>query len=289
MKNITDTLLTFLTSTAASEICVCDLLKIGTNDGTILYFTNADVDIVWSGHTYSSGAGNITFTRTKTSSKIGTQVAEMDLTLMANSSAMIEGIPAIQYIRNAGLDAAQVRLDRLYLSAWNAPVGIINNFLGRVSNLDVTRTAAKIKVKSYMVMLDLQLPKNQYQPTCLHSLYDTGCGLNRASYAYTGTVTGSASTVMSVNTTLTQAAGFFTQGYVQFSSGQNSGSRRTILASSGGGVLSLAMPLEYVPAAGDAFTAYVGCDHTQSTCTSKFGNEANFRGFPFVPVPETAL
>jgi hypothetical protein len=39
---------------------------------------------------------------------------------------------------------------------------------------------------------------------------------------------------------------------------------------------------------GDAFTVYLGCDHTQATCTTKFGNLTNFRGFPYIPSPTYA-
>jgi uncharacterized phage protein (TIGR02218 family) len=47
--------------------------------------------------------------------------------------------------------------------------------------------------------------------------------------------------------------------------------------------LDLAYPLLNAPATGDAFTVYFGCDHTQFTCTNKFNDLANFRGFPYVP------
>lgn len=53
--------------------------------------------------------------------------------------------------------------------------------------------------------------------------------------------------------------------------------------------LTLTFPLPALPAPGDTFTAYQGCDYTLATCRSKFANEANFRGFPFVPAPEAAF
>ncbi|MEW6169845.1 MAG: phage BR0599 family protein [Pseudomonadota bacterium] len=34
---------------------------------------------------------------------------------------------------------------------------------------------------------------------------------------------------------------------------------------------------------GATVVLYPGCDHTLSTCESKFGNSANFGGFPFIP------
>ena len=36
-------------------------------------------------------------------------------------------------------------------------------------------------------------------------------------------------------------------------------------------------------AVGDTIYLYPGCDRTLATCTAKFGNSANFGGFPFIP------
>ena len=53
--------------------------------------------------------------------------------------------------------------------------------------------------------------------------------------------------------------------------------------------LTLNYPLYTAPAAGDAFTAYQGCDHRLATCQTQFANQANFRGFPFTPPPTVAF
>jgi hypothetical protein len=300
MKTITGTLQTFLNTT--TEAHVCDLMTITLIDGTIAYYTNADIDIAWfkpppNGtvpQIYSSGSGSMTFSRSKTSTKIGTVVAEMDMMITANGSALVNGVPFLQFFRNGGLDGAVVRLDRLFsqfVSGVFTPVGICNNFLGRVSSVSVTRLKADIKIKSLMALLDVKLPKNEWQPNCLHTLYDSGCGLNRESFFNTGSITGSPSTQIFLNTTLSgQPAGRFTQGYILFTSGKNNGIKRTITGyDSATGNMALSLQLPFVPTNGDTFKAYAGCDHTSATCTSKFNNLQNFRGYEFVPVPQTAL
>jgi hypothetical protein len=55
-----------------------------------------------------------------------------------------------------------------------------------------------------------------------------------------------------------------------------------------GNLLAMFLPLGNTPSAGDTATAYLGCDHTLTTCTNVFANSINFGGFPFIPVPETA-
>jgi Uncharacterized conserved protein (DUF2163) len=52
-------------------------------------------------------------------------------------------------------------------------------FKGRVSTIDrVGRTSAQITIASPLVVLDYDMPRNIYSPTCLRTLYHAGCGLN---------------------------------------------------------------------------------------------------------------
>ena len=52
--------------------------------------------------------------------------------------------------------------------------------------------------------------------------------------------------------------------------------------------LSLVAPFSFPVAIGDAFIVYPGCDKQQSTC-AMFGNLANYRGQPYIPVPELSV
>jgi hypothetical protein len=56
------------------------------------------------------------------------------------------------------------------------------------------------------------------------------------------------------------------------------------------GTVSLIAPFPTAPASGDAFQIYPGCDKTlDANGCAKFANTARFRGFPYVPSPETAV
>ncbi|MCX8254020.1 MAG: phage BR0599 family protein [Beijerinckiaceae bacterium] len=85
------------------------------------------------------------------------------------------------------------------------------------------------------------------------------------------------------------AAAVHTQGTITFTSGANAGVSATVKSVAAGASLTLAYPLQAAPAPGDAFTVYQGCDHRLTTCQSQFANQANFRGFPFVPPPTVAF
>jgi hypothetical protein len=82
---------------------------------------------------------------------------------------------------------------------------------------------------------------------------------------------------------------YYDNGQIVFVTGPNAGLTKAI-KSYFGRTFFFNSPLPFSPNAGDMFVAYPGCDKQQSTCgTSKFNNLVNFGGFPYVPVPETAI
>ena len=167
-----------------------------------------------------------------------------------------------------------------------AVVGGVRLFQGRVSTVDsVGRTQATLTVASDLVVLDYDMPKNLFSPTCLHVLYDAGCGVIRGTYSVNGTAE-SGSTSNAINTFV--AAAGHAQGSLVWTSGANANVRATVKSVNVGVSLALIYPLPFAPTVGDAFTVAFGCDHTQATCQGKFNNLANFRGFPYVPPPQLA-
>ena len=142
-------------------------------------------------------------------------------------------------------------------------------------------------VASDIVILDYEMPRNLFSPTCLHTLYDTGCGLNRATHSLSGTAAAGStdSQIYSGSTTYSTMK----QGVLMFTTGANANVKATVRAVYPGVFFSLMYPLPFAPAVGDAFTVSLGCDHTQATCANVFGNSARFRGYPYVPPPEMAV
>jgi uncharacterized phage protein (TIGR02218 family) len=165
--------------------------------------------------------------------------------------------------------------------------GTVHIFQGRVSTAKPSRTEVALTINSDIELLNIQIPRNTYQPGCRHTLFDGGCTLSKAAYAVSGTVN-SGSSVSAILSSLSQATDYFTLGTITFTSGANAGTSRTIKWF-GGGSFALTQPLLFAPVAGDTFTAYPGCDKQMTTCASKYGNKANFGGTPYVPQAERAI
>jgi uncharacterized phage protein (TIGR02218 family) len=166
-------------------------------------------------------------------------------------------------------------------------VGVIYLFEGRVEEPMASRTQATMKLHSDLELLNIEMPRNVVRPGCGNDLYDARCGLVKGDFTVSSS-TATSSTKTQILCSLAQASGYFDLGTIEFTSGQNSGVKRTIKSYTPG-TLNLSSPLPYTPAVADTFNAAPGCDKTESRCGSIFSNTANRRAFPYVPVPETSL
>lgn len=263
-----------------------DLYTFTFSDGSVLHTTDADVDLTWDSNTFQSCLPRIS--RTKTRLSIGIEVDQMDLTVMPKLTDLVGGLTWQAGARQGYLDGASVLVETAYLTVWPTIVGTIHVFTGDVSGVAPSRERVSVQVKSALERLNRPFPRNVYQSVCGHTLYDAGCALSKASFTNTGTVAASpAPTVTSFKTGNAQAAGYFDQGVITFTSGANNGLKRTVKSYDPSTGFTFALPLPVAPSSGDTISVFAGCDKRLATCRSKFSNAGRFRGFPFIPTPET--
>lgn len=284
MKTVAGSVSTYL-ATFPTEFLMADAYTFTLANGTVLRWTNAQQDFKLGANTWSSVGPVIE--RSSCRQVLGVEVDTLDLTVAASSSLLVAGVTLLQALRSGVFDGATCLLNRVFFTASGVLVnstgtGDLILFSGQVADVEVGRTSATIRVNSFLQLLQTQLPRNTYQPGCLNTVYDSGCTLVKATYAVTGTAL-SGSTATALNVSMAQSAGYFDQGVLAFTSGPNNGLTRTVRAYTGG-VMTLVSPFPSVPASGNTFTVRPGCDKSQATCTSKFANQANFRGQPYVPV-----
>ncbi len=222
-----------------------------------------------------------------TRSVIGTEVSEMEVILLGDANTTVQSLSLGKFAVEGGFDGATVSVQRHFAPDWDSTsVGSLNMFLGRVGEVSIVGAEVTLNVKSMLELLNVQMPRNLYSASCSRTLYDEGCGLVAANFTVTANVTAN-STRLTVNTNLSQSTGYFSLGTVEGITGLNAGIKRTVkLHSNANGVLRVAFPFPYIPSPGDHFAVKPGCDKLMATCNAKFSNLDNFRGFPFIPVPE---
>lgn len=288
MKTASPTLITLLST--ARAFWMADLYTFTLVDGTVLRHTSADIDITVDGRTFLHTGPIIRRGRIRVA--IGVSVDQLDLSISADATTLLSGLPWLQAISNGALDGAVVDLERAFAASPDDAIagtiaGAVLLFSGRVSDTSTDSITAKVSVRSFMELLNTPLPRNLYQPPCGNTLYDTGCGVSKAAFSVAGAVA-SGSTRQVLNCALANAAGYFDIGEIVMTSGQNLGVIRTVKTYTPG-VVNLAYPLPKPVTVGDTFTISPGCDLREVTCDTKFGNKPRFRGTPYVPVPETAI
>ena len=301
MKTASSTLKNFLAAMQASpdaELVFAECYTFVLANGTTLYYTSADVNILYGGNLFLCSGPIIR--GFKYHSTIGLNVDQQELDIYSwptyNSAGValspapptVEGAPIMSAIANGVFDLCTVQRDRVFFSdrVGGTLVDGVTLFHGRFLDIEECgRFSAKITVADDLIVLGNQMPRNSYSATCGHALYDVGCTLLAASFATAGTV-GGGSTARTLFSTA--AAMKHVGGYILFLTGANAGVTANIKNVNAGTNLTLAFPLPEPPAPGDTFTMYQGCDHTGATCAAVFNNIQNFRGFPFVPPPQSA-
>lgn len=277
-------LITFLQQN--TEFRMADLYTITLKNGTVLRFTTWDSSLTVSGNTFLTGPPNIE--RTAIEEKLGMDVSNIEVTIQASLTDLVNGVPILQAIGQGLWDGAAFRIDRLFMDSNGQQIGTTIRFSGFIGEVEeLTRSYAKFSANAGTQLLSMELPAIIMQPGCTNTLFDARCTLNKASFADNNTVQ-NGSTVNKLISLSAKADGYFDNGQLLFTSGANNGLVKAV-RSYVGQVFFFNSPLPFAPSPGDTFAAYPGCDKTQATCTSKFSNLANFEGFPYVPVPETAI
>lgn len=243
------------------------------------------------GVTYRSNGLIIAGLRVKMAT--GIEVDEQQLQIDYASTTLYQNdLPWPQALLQGRLDGATIRRDRYISAGPGQPwLGGFPWFAGLVSNLStVGRQSASMNVKSNLVLLNIQMPRDLWEANCKNTWGDPACGVTQSLWAVTATV-GSSPTRTFLPWTGGDAT--YALGKVNIDNGDSTTRVRTISRADGTG-LYLSYPLDFDPVAGMTFTAYPGCSRTDDAtygCPKYHGVDwpKRFKGFPFVPVAETAV
>lgn len=280
---------------ATGQFIKAEIYRFDLVDGSTVYLTNADGLAPVAGQIYNS---DIIIKRGAVTQKVGVEVQSLDLEMTPRqdgSPPTFSGFGLLPAVNLGLLDNARVLFSKIFLSSWDdTSPGKVDWFQGQVNAATAGRFTAQITINSDLQLLNVAMPKNILQTGCIHTLFDAGCGLLASSFQVTGTVSGTPG-VLQFNSNLTQPNGYFDLGRLTFTSGANNGLKRAIKGYlTASGQITLIKPLPVAPTAGDTFTVTPGCLKTQAACQNTnpavgpaFNNKARFRGYPYVPVPET--
>jgi hypothetical protein len=282
----------------SGQACYAEMYDIElANSSNVLHYSGIDSPMTFDGVTYQTG---FVITRGNLTQRLGLDEQPCDLTFAQFAD---QPLPALINGRTLQATADLGLLDQANITIWEAILadysdtspGLTHLFKGRVSQIKAGRLKTVITVTSGIALLDIDMPKNIVQPGCVHTLYDTGCGLLRSAFLVSGRVFTGTPGVQSFNTNLTQPDGYFNLGQIDCTEGVNEGLSRFVMSYlNAGGNVQLFEPWPSLPAAGDTFNISPGCNKSQLQCGSTnpavgpaFDNIDRFGGDSYVPAVET--
>ncbi len=257
--------------------------KITRADGEVLGFTDHDRMLSFGGTDYEPESG-LSASEIRAGSDLAVDSQEAQGALTSDRITETD-------ILDGRWDNALVEVWRVN---WEAPGQRVLIRRGSIGELRRGRVAFVAEVRSMAHVLGQTLGR-VYQGTCDAALGDTRCGVDLNDGAYTGTgavvdpIRDRAFTASGIDGF---ADGWFAFGYLEWTSGANSGRpAEVMLHEIASGIVTITLLEAPVrPAtAGHAFPIRAGCDKRAESCAAKFANIVNFRGFPHIPGQDTVI
>jgi len=237
--------------------------------------------VPFDGLSYEAVAG---FTASEVQSTLGLAVDNLTVMGALSSEALNENDLAAGLYDNASIEIWRVN--------WSAPAERVLMRKGSLGEVKRGKTGFTAEVRGLAHLLGQPVGR-AYGHGCDADLGDARCKLALAAYTASGTVANALDARrFTVSGLGAFASGWFTDGKLAFTGGANEGRAMEVKrhAASGATVtVELWQAMSEAVAAGDAFTFSAGCDKQFATCKSQFGNQANFRGFPYMPGNDTVL
>ncbi|KGJ23418.1 DUF2163 domain-containing protein [Paracoccus sanguinis] len=257
--------------------------KITRADGVRFGFTDHDCPLAFGGTGYEPESGlSASEIRSGSDLSVDSQDAEGALT----SDRITEAD-----ILDGRWDNALVEVWRVN---WAAPGQRVLIRRGAIGELRRGRLSFVAEVRSMAHVLG-QTVGRVFQGACDAALGDGRCRVDLDAGAFKGIGTvvdpirDRAFTASGISGF---ANGWFAFGVLEWTSGGNFGRRDEIMlheVASGLVTITLLEAPVRVITSGDTFTIRAGCDKRAETCTAKFSNILNFRGFPHIPGQDTVV
>lgn len=288
----------------------CFIIQLPT--GETIYATSGQWDITFRTDTPGWSGPQITFYSTQYGVwERGAITSEGDFSLSANTMTLTctpqpdttyPGLPltllaaAHQHL----FDGATVWVYTAYMPIGgygNVDAGIETKFQGTIINAPkLSRPFVQFDVADPLYLLNMKVPSRVLQSNCPHSFADVNCGLDPANFTQALTAA-AGSTPYQIVATISQAAGYFTQGVLTCTAGANVGLSQTVKDHTSG-LLVMTAPWILPVSPGDTFSAIKGCDKTPATCAATLRADGTaepddfrhrFGGQPFTPPPTAAI
>lgn len=251
-------------------------IRITRTDGEVFAFTSHDIDDTISSVLYSSSPG---LSVSDIVIAANAAVGNLELTTLHDGTVFTTAAVLGGVWRNAAFT--------IFRYNWASISDGIDTLL--------SGTIGEVELKKDMVVAELRdLRQYLQQPvgsvsskTCRYRLGSTDkndgglCMKDLTAFTVTGTLTGVTSNQVFRDSSRAEAADYFAEGEITFTSGANDGISAKIKSYDADGTFTLSLPLLATVAIGNTYSAIAGCrKRLEEDCRDKFDNVLNFGGEP---------
>lgn len=239
--------------------------------GSTWTFTNADDEQV-----YDSGSGNEYYEPITT--KRG-QITQSTNTIKANLEVSIPiDYSLSQLLLNSTID------DVVSLTIFTIRTAVTYvSWKGRMANFKPSNGYVTINFESVFTSLRRPGLRPTYQRSCRHALYSSACGVNKADFVNSITLSSISGTTLTFTGANAFADDYFTGGFVE----APNGSKSYIISHIGNQMIiqreSQALTDLITTSGATAIDVYPGCDYSRRTCIDVYNNLLNYGGFDWIP------
>lgn len=248
------------------------LLFLFQRGSTSYRFTSSQLDITAMSEAWSSesiDAGDINQSEDMTRDTLQLKFPRSNEFALSLESDLFEIITTVTLFRGYSSDP-----DNEFIAYWK----------GRVAGTSSDKNQISLSCEPVFTSLRRPGLRARYQRSCRHALYGGGCGVDKEDFRVDGTCTSAIGTTIVVAEAGGYADGYFNGGMVK-----TDGDVYRFITKHVGTSITLIRPVQELIEAVASSTGsapvslYPGCDHTRSVCASKFSNQLNYGGFPWIP------
>ena len=262
----------FAARLAEGEADTCLCWRFERRDGVVVGATDHDRGLVVNGETYSPNAALSAASFTSTADMSPGQVTGA-------------GVVSIDAITTNDLEAGLWNRSRVTVRRvdWRQPQYHVLVWTGYLSQ--VSRTGDAFQAELVSLKADLEKPIGRvYGRDCDAKLADARCGVLLTSSAFSTVVV--VLDVLSDREIRFQADRSYADDWFTYGVARKDGFSWAITAHAGN---NLAFDAPVIVEPGDTLDLTAGCNKRFSTCSEKFANADNFRGFPHLPGMDAIL
>lgn len=263
---------------SGESISVAELFKFTLKDATEVFFTSFEEDITFDSDLYAAGV----IWRTRSIKDIDMSVGEITVTVPADDSYFdTDDVLNLRILDYATLEIYQVDRDNL--------ANYRLNFKGVMSTVNINDEVLEMVIRNNLNLLKNLMPRRKYSEGCPHAFGDTECTLIIDSLKVSSTTEAGSDTITIVDTALTEDDNYWRGGYVEMTSGSDSGLKREVKAfTAATDTVDLLRPFPNTTL-GETYDIFPHCEKNFDRCDVDFANSIHFGGFQNIPRPEEVL